>query len=352
LLIKNKDIMSYLITPKGYKSPLNKTETETGIKKIKDFFQQNLSSELKLRRTTAPLFVLKGQGINDDLNGIERAVTFPIKELNDAKAEIVHSLAKWKRLTLSDHGIEKGYGIYTDMNAIRADEELGNLHSLYVDQWDWELVMDESERNLNFLKDVVTRIYGAIIRTEYMVYEMYPEFKPRLPRTIYFIHAEELLRMYPGLTTREREDKITKEKGAVFIIGIGCKLSNGEKHDGRAPDYDDWSTLENGLPGLNGDILIWNEVLDRAFEISSMGIRVNPEILMKQLLETGTENRKDLYFHRRLLNNELPQTIGGGIGQSRLCMLFLRKAHIGEIQVSIWPDDMRMEAQKQGIDLF
>jgi aspartate--ammonia ligase len=344
--------MSYLITPKGYKNPLSKTETETGIKKIKDFFQQNLSSELRLRRTTAPLFVLKGQGINDDLNGVERAVTFPIKELNDAKAEIVHSLAKWKRLTLSDHGIEKGYGIYTDMNAIRADEELGNLHSLYVDQWDWELVMDESDRKLDFLKDVVTRIYGAIIRTEYMVYEMYPEFEPRLPRKIYFIHAEELLRMYPGLTTREREDKITKEKGAVFIIGIGCKLSNGEKHDGRAPDYDDWSTLENGLPGLNGDILIWNEVLDRAFEISSMGIRVNPEILMKQLKETGTDNRKDLYFHRRLLNNELPQTIGGGIGQSRLCMLFLRKAHIGEIQVSIWPDDMRAEAQKQGIELF
>jgi aspartate--ammonia ligase len=344
--------MSYLITPKGYKSLLNKVETETGIKKIKDFFQQNLSSELRLRRTTAPLFVLKGQGINDDLNGTERAVTFSIKELNDAKAEIVHSLAKWKRLTLADYGMEKGYGIYTDMNAIRADEELGNLHSLYVDQWDWELIMDESERNIEFLKDIVTRIYGAIIRTEYMVYEMYPEFKPRLPRQIYFIHAEELLQLYPNLTPREREDKITKEKGAVFIIGIGGKLSNSEKHDGRAPDYDDWSTLENGFPGLNGDILIWNEVLDRAFEISSMGIRVNPETLEKQLKETGAEDRKNLYFHHRLLNHELPQTIGGGIGQSRLCMLFLRKAHIGEIQVSLWPDEMRTEARKQGIDLF
>jgi aspartate--ammonia ligase len=212
--------------------------------------------------------------------------------------------------------------------------------------------MDESERNINFLKEIVTRIYGAIIRTEYMVYEMYPEFKPQLPRQIYFIHAEELLQLYPNLTPREREDKITKEKGAVFIIGIGGKLSNGEKHDGRAPDYDDWSTLENGLPGLNGDILIWNEVLDRAFEISSMGIRVNPETLEKQLKETGAEDRKSLYFHRRLLNHELPQTIGGGIGQSRLCMLFLRKAHIGEIQVSIWTDEMRVEAQKHGIDLF
>ncbi|MCC8146498.1 MAG: aspartate--ammonia ligase [Bacteroidales bacterium] len=344
--------MSYLITPKGYKSSLNKVETERAIKKIKDFFQQNLSSELRLRRTTAPLFVLKGQGINDDLNGTERAVTFPIKELDDAKAEIVHSLAKWKRLTLADHGIEKGYGIYTDMNAIRADEELGNLHSLYVDQWDWELNMDESDRNIEFLKDIVQRIYSAIIRTEYMVYEMFPQFKPSLPKKIHFIHAEELLQMYPDLTPKEREDKITQEKGAVFIMGIGCKLSNGEKHDGRAPDYDDWSTDVNGLPGLNGDILIWNEVLGRAFEISSMGIRVNPEVLERQLKETGAEDKKELYFHKRLLNGELPQSIGGGIGQSRLCMLFLKKAHIGEIQASIWPEDMRAEAEKNGMFLF
>ena len=344
--------MSYLITPKGYKSSLNKVETESGIKKIKDFFQQNLSSELRLRRTTAPLFVLKGQGINDDLNGIERAVTFPIKELNDAKAEIVHSLAKWKRLTLADHGIEKGYGIYTDMNAIRADEELGNLHSLYVDQWDWELHIDESDRNIDFLKDIVQRIYSAIIRTEYMVYEMFPQYKPSLPQKIHFIHAEELLQMYPDLSPKEREDKITQEKGAVFIIGIGCKLSNGEKHDGRAPDYDDWSTDANGLPGLNGDIMIWNDVLGRAFELSSMGIRVNPEVLEKQLKEAGLEDRKNLYFHKRLLSGELPQSIGGGIGQSRLCMLFLKKAHIGEIQASIWPEDMRTEAEKNGMQLF
>ncbi|GHT13229.1 aspartate--ammonia ligase [Bacteroidia bacterium] len=344
--------MSYLLTPKGYKSPLNKIETERGIQYIKDFFQQNLSSELRLRRTTAPLFVLKGTGINDDLNGVERAVTFPIKDLGDTKAEIVHSLAKWKRLTLADLNIEPGYGIYTDMNAIRSDEDLGNLHSLYVDQWDWELVMQESERNLDFLKEIVRRIYAAIVRTEYMVYERYPEFKPKLPKEIHFIHAEELLRKYPGLTVREREDAFTKEKKAVFIIGIGCPLSNGEKHDGRAPDYDDWTTSANGLPGLNGDILIWNDVLGRAFELSSMGIRVNPEVLEKQLKASGTEDRKSLYFHKRLLNNELPQTIGGGIGQSRLCMLLLRKAHIGEIQASIWPQDMRKEAEKHGISLI
>ena len=344
--------MSYLITPKGYKSPLSKVETERGIQKIKDFFQQNLSSELRLRRTTAPLFVLQGQGINDDLNGTERAVTFPIKDLDDSKAEIVHSLAKWKRMALADHEIEPGYGIYTDMNAIRSDEELGNLHSLYVDQWDWELIMHDDERNLDFLKEIVSRIYAAIVRTEYMVYEMYSEFKPQLPKNIYFIHSEDLLQKYPNLTPKEREDKITQEKGAVFIIGIGCTLSNGEKHDGRAPDYDDWSTTANGLPGLNGDILIWNEVLGRALEISSMGIRVNKEVLEKQLKEADAESRKSLYFHKRLLSNELPQTIGGGIGQSRLCLLFLRKAHIGEIQVSIWPDEMKKEAEKHGMYLF
>ncbi|MDL2243416.1 aspartate--ammonia ligase [Bacteroidales bacterium OttesenSCG-928-J19] len=344
--------MSYLITPKDYKSVLSTIETERGIKKIKDFFQQNLSSELRLRRTTAPLFVLKGQGINDDLNGVERAVTFPIKELNDAKAEIVHSLAKWKRLTLADLNIEQGYGIYTDMNAIRADEELGNLHSLYVDQWDWELVIGEEERTIDFLKNVVERIYAAILRTEYRVYELFPSFSPRLPRKIHFIHAEELLQRYPTLSPKEREDAITREKGAVFIIGIGCKLSNGEKHDGRAPDYDDWSTVENGLPGLNGDILLWNDILDRSFEISSMGIRVSPEVMEKQLKEAGAEEKRELYFHKRLLNGELPLTIGGGIGQSRLCMLLLRKAHVGETQSSIWPEDMRQEAAKHGMHLF
>jgi aspartate--ammonia ligase len=344
--------MSYLLTPQGYKSALNKIETERGIQNIKDFFQKNLSSELRLRRTTAPLFVLKGTGINDDLNGVERAVSFPIKDMGEVRAEIVHSLAKWKRLMLADLNIEPGFGIYTDMNAIRADEDLGNLHSLYVDQWDWELVMHDNERNIDFLKEIVARIYAAIVRTEYSVYETYPAFKPALPKNIYFIHAEELLRKYPGLTVREREDAITKEKKAVFIIGIGCKLSNGEKHDGRAPDYDDWTTPVNGLPGLNGDIMVWNDVLGRAFELSSMGIRVNPEVLEKQLKECGEENRKRLFFHERLLNNELPQTIGGGIGQSRLCMLLLRKAHIGEIQASIWPQEMRDAAEKNKILLI
>lgn len=345
--------MSYLIKPQNYKAYLNMVETEMGIKKIKDFFQQNLSSELRLRRATAPLFVLTGTGINDDLSGTERAVTFPIKDLGDSKAEIVHSLAKWKRLTLADYSIESGYGIYTDMNAIRSDEELGNLHSLYVDQWDWELVMDNSERNIDFLKEIVTRIYAAIVRTEYMVYEMFPEIKPSLPKKIKFIHSEELLQLYPDASPKEREDLITKEYKAVFIIGIGCKLSNGEKHDNRAPDYDDWSTPgEKSLLGLNGDLLIWNDILDRAVEISSMGIRVNPEVMIQQLKETGTENRKSLYFHQRLLSGELPQTIGGGIGQSRLCMFYLRKGHIGEIQASIWPEEMKKDAQVAGMHLI
>ena len=345
--------MSYLIKPAGYKAILNLQQTELGIKKIKDFFQQNLSSELRLRRVTAPLFVLKGMGINDDLNGTERAVTFPIKDLGDAKAEIVHSLAKWKRLTLADYKIEEGYGIYTDMNAIRADEELGNLHSLYVDQWDWERVMKPEERNIDFLKQIVRRIYAAMVRTEYMVYEMFPEITPCLPQEIQFIHAEDLLQKYPGLSAKEREDAITKEYGAVFIIGIGCKLSDGKKHDGRSPDYDDWSTVaENGQMGLNGDLLVWDSVLDRSLELSSMGIRVDKEALLRQLKESNAEERKELYFHKRLINGELPQSIGGGIGQSRLCMFYMRKAHIGEIQASIWPEEMRTEAREAGMYLI
>ncbi|MDR1937370.1 MAG: aspartate--ammonia ligase [Tannerellaceae bacterium] len=344
--------MSYLIKPAGYKALLNLSQTELGIKKIKDFFQQNLSSELRLRRVTAPLFVLKGTGINDDLNGTERAVSFPIKDLNDSKAEIVHSLAKWKRLTLADYGIEEGFGIYTDMNAIRADEILGNFHSLYVDQWDWERSMNADERTIDFLKEIVERIYAALIRTEYMVYEMFPDIKPVLPRRIEFIHAEDLLQAYPSFTPKEREDAIAKKYGAVFIIGIGNVLSNGEKHDGRAPDYDDWSTPAEGRIGLNGDLLVWDEVLNHALELSSMGIRVNKEALLRQLSLCGAEDRKELYFHKRLLNGELPQSIGGGIGQSRLCMFFLRKAHIGEIQASIWPEEMRREAHEAGMPLI
>ena len=345
--------MSQLIKPIDYQPLLGAKQTEQGIKMIKEFFQQNLSTELRLRRVTAPLFVLKGLGINDDLNGVERAVTFPIKDLGDARAEVVHSLAKWKRLSLAEYEVEPGYGIYTDMNAIRADEELDNLHSLYVDQWDWEAVITKEQRTISFLKNVVKRIYAAIRRTEYLTCETYPQIKPFLPEEIHFIHAEELLQMYPDKTPKEREDAICEKYGAVFVIGIGGKLSNGEKHDGRAPDYDDWSRVgENGLAGLNGDILIWYPVLGRSFELSSMGIRVDKESLLRQLAIEDKEERKELYFHQKLLNDELPLSIGGGIGQSRLCMVLLHKGHIGEIQASIWPDDMRAACKKLGMTLI
>ena len=345
--------MSKLIKPDNYKSLLDPRQTEQGIKLIKDFFQLNISTELKLRRVTAPLFVLKGLGINDDLNGVERPVSFPIKDLNDAKAEVVHSLAKWKRLSLADLHTEQGHGIYTDMNAIRADEELDNLHSLYVDQWDWEAVISKEQRTIDFLEKTVNRIYAAIIRTEYLACEAYPALKPFLPEKITFVHTEDLLKMYPNNTPKEREDLICKKYGAVFLIGIGGKLANGEKHDGRAPDYDDWSTIaENGKAGLNGDILIWYPILNRSFELSSMGIRVDRDALLRQLAIEGKEERKELYFHKKLLNNELPLSIGGGIGQSRLCMVLLHKAHIGEIQASIWPEEMRAECAKLGMPLI
>ncbi|MDO4173100.1 MAG: aspartate--ammonia ligase [Prevotellaceae bacterium] len=345
--------MSKLIKPKAYKALLDLKQTEQGIKLIKEFFQQNLSTELRLRRVTAPLFVLQGLGINDDLNGVERAVTFPIKDLGDQKAEVVHSLAKWKRLTLAEYGIEPGYGIYTDMNAIRADEELDNLHSLYVDQWDWEASMSRDDRNLDFLKDVVKRIYSAILRTEYLTCETYPQIKPFLPREIHFVHSEELLQMYPDLSPKEREDEICKKYGAVFVIGIGGKLSNGEKHDGRAPDYDDWTTPNSdGFMGLNGDILIWYPVLERSFELSSMGIRVDKESLLRQLEIEGKMDRKELFFHKQLLGDKLPLSIGGGIGQSRLCMVLLHKGHIGEIQSSIWPEEQRSECKQMGMNLI
>lgn len=345
--------MSYLIIPEHYTPKLSMRQTEQGIKLIKDFFQQNLSTGLQLRRVTAPLFVLQGMGINDDLSGVERAVTFPIKDLGDAKAEVVHSLAKWKRLTLAEYEIPAGYGIYTDMNAIRADESLGNLHSLYVDQWDWERTITDDDRNVTFLKRIVRKIYSAMLRTEYLIWETYPQLEPFLAREVHFIHSEELLREYPGLSAKQREDEVTRKYGAVFIMGIGAELSDGQPHDLRAPDYDDWSTPnEDGFIGLNGDLLVWNPILNRSMELSSMGIRVNAGSMLRQLDICGQQQRKDLYFHRKLLAGELPLSIGGGIGQSRLCMLFLQKAHIGEIQASIWPEDQRARCSEAGIQII
>lgn len=345
--------MSQLIIPEHYVSCLDLKQTERAIKSIKDFFLSSLSTELRLRRVTAPLFVLRGLGMNDDLNGVERPVTFPIKDMNEATAEVVHSLAKWKRNTLAEYQIEPGFGIVTDMNAIRADEELDNLHSIYVDQWDWCRVMTSEERNIAFLKKIVNKIYSAILRTEFMICEHYPNIKHFLPEEVFFIHSEELLKMYPNLTPKEREDAICKKYGAVFIIGIGGKLSDGKEHDLRAPDYDDWTTPnEEGYKGLNGDLLVWYPVLNRSIELSSMGIRVDKEALLRQLALTGKEDRKELYFHKRLLAGELPLSIGGGIGQSRLCLVLLHKAHIGETQCSIWPDDMRRKCHDLGINLI
>jgi len=345
--------MSILLKPEGYQAVLNLKETELAIKRVKDFFLASLSTELRLRRVTAPLFVLRGLGINDDLNGVERPVSFPIKDMNEATAEVVHSLAKWKRLTLAEYEIEPGFGIITDMNAIRADEEMDNIHSLYVDQWDWERTMTAEQRNIAFLKKIVNKIYSAILRTEFHICETYPQLKHFLPEDVFFIHSEELLKMYPNMTPKEREDAICKEHGAVFIMGIGGKLTDGIEHDLRAPDYDDWSTEnEDGFKGLNGDLLVWYPVLGRAIELSSMGIRVDKAALNRQLEIQGKEQRKELYFHKRLLNDQLPLSIGGGIGQSRLCMILLHKAHIGETQSSIWPDAMRQECKEAGMPLI
>lgn len=339
--------------PQKYTPLLDLKQTELAIKQIKETFQLNLSSSLRLRRVTAPLFVLKGTGLNDDLNGYENAVSFPIQDMNGAVAEVVHSLAKWKRVTLADYNIAQGYGIYTDMNAIRAHEELDNLHSLYVDQWDWERVITEKERTIEFLRNIVKDIYSAILHTEFTLSECYPQLKPSLPEKITFIHSEELRLKYPSLTPKEREEAITKEYGAVFIIGIGKELGDGKPHDNRAPDYDDYSTAnEDGYYGLNGDLMIWSDVLGKAMELSSMGIRVDKEALLRQLKDSGKEDRKELYFHRRMLEGSLPLSIGGGIGQSRLCMLLLKKAHIGEIQSSIWPEEMRSQCKAMNIPII
>jgi aspartate--ammonia ligase len=342
-----------LIIPEGYKSLLDLIQTEKAIKEIKDFFESSLSSELKLRRVTAPLFVMRGTGVNDDLNGIERPVSFPILDLGNATAEVVQSLAKWKRMMLCDYDIRLNYGIYTDMNALRPDEELDNLHSVYCDQWDWEKVISKEDRNLDYLKDIVNRVYRTMVRTEFVIYELYPQIEPILPENITFLHAEELLGMYPQLTPKQREDKVAEKYGAVFIIGIGGEMADGKAHDGRAPDYDDWTTpTVKGYKGLNGDIILWNPILKLAFEVSSMGIRVDKAALELQLKLRGLEQRSTLQFHRRLLSGELPESIGGGIGQSRMCMFFLRKAHIGEIQSSVWPGEMVAHCKKSGILLI
>jgi len=346
--------MSNLVLNEDYKPLLSLRDTERGIKYIKDFFQDNLAEELNLQRVSAPLFLRKGSGINDDLNGVETKAAFKIMDDGYGVAECLFSLAKWKRMVLADYGFEQGEGLYTDMNAIRPDEEcLDNLHSVYVDQWDWERVISGDERNLDFLKTIVRRIYDVLKRTEAAVDARYLHVKPMLPEEISFIHSDELLAMYPGLDARERENRITQERGAVFVIGIGGELADGTMHDNRAPDYDDWTTpTGEGTRGLNGDILLWYPLLNRALEISSMGIRVDREAMLRQLDLRGVPERKDMTWHRRLLNGELPLSVGGGIGQSRLCMYFLRKLHVGEVHAGVWPEDMAKRCKDAGVMLL
>ena len=336
--------MENLIIPANYRSELNLYETQEAISTIKQFFQQALSEQLTLLRVTAPLFVTPESGLNDNLNGIERPVDFDIKEQKGQTAEIVQSLAKWKRYALKKYGFHPGEGLYTDMNAIRRDEVADNIHSIYVDQWDWEKIILKEQRSKEMLKDTVRKVYKAIKKTEKYMSIRYDYIEEILPKEIFFITAEELAEMYPGYTPKEREDKIAKLKGAVFIMGIGHELSCGERHDGRAPDYDDWN--------LNGDIIVWYPVLNRSLELSSKGIRVDKETLMNQLTISGCEDRAELPFQKSVIKGELPYTVGGGIGQSRLCMFYLRKAHIGEVQCSIWPEDMRAEAEDRGIKLL
>lgn len=346
--------MSELYLNDKYESLLSLRETERAIKLIKDYFQDSLSKELNLQRVSAPLFVKKGTGVNDDLNGVERKAAFRIKDADNCEVECLFSLAKWKRMMLADYGFEQGEGLYTDMNAIRPDEAvLDNLHSVYVDQWDWERVMSAEQRSLDFLKEIVRKIYKVLKETEEVVHKKYPAIEPILPDQISFIHTEDMVQMYPDLEPRQREEEITKKYGAVFLIGIGAELADGKIHDGRAPDYDDWITPTiEGKRGLNGDILLWYPVLSRVFEISSMGIRVDKDSLLKQLEQRDALERKELEWHQKLLNGRLPLSIGGGIGQSRLCMFFLRKIHIGEVHASVWPDDMIEKCKKAGVRLL
>ncbi|MBR5473193.1 MAG: aspartate--ammonia ligase [Clostridia bacterium] len=326
-----------------YKSKLNVLETQGIIRSLRHKFEEHLCDALNLRRVSAPLFVKHGSGLNDDLSGVERPVSFDILQSGEV-VEVVHSLAKWKRMALGKYGFATHTGLYTDMNAIRRDEICDNIHSLYVDQWDWEKVIEDSDRTVEFLQDTVRRIYAAILLTADFVERRHPELQNYLPREIKFITSQELLDKYPALNAKERENAIAKEYGAVFLMQIGNKLSNGEKHDGRAPDYDDWS--------LNGDLLVYNRVLDSALELSSMGIRVDKETLLKQLEIENKLDRLELPFHKSLVNDELPLTIGGGIGQSRLCMQILQKAHIGEVHASVWPESEIKKCEEAGIELL
>ncbi len=336
--------------PANYKPLLNLHDTERAIKCVKDTFEKELSSALRLRRVTSPIFVESGSGINDDLNGVERPVSFPVKNLGEKRMEIVQSLAKWKRMALADLKYPVSLGLYTDMNAMRPDDDIDAVHSIYVDQWDWEKVMGEGERNLEYLKETVNSIYGVLKRTAFTIEELYPVLHPQLPENITFIHSEELFSLWPDKTPEEREKAAAEKWGAVFIIGIGY---GNPPHSGRAPDYDDWSTeTENGYHGLNGDIIVYDRVRKCSLELSSMGIRVDAETLLRQLEIRGNEERASLYWHSRLLKGDFPQTIGGGIGQSRLCMFLLEKAHIGEVQASVWKDETYREASKYGVHLF
>ncbi|MBP3916110.1 MULTISPECIES: aspartate--ammonia ligase [unclassified Clostridium] len=339
-----KKLKSKVFIPENYKSNLSLIETEIAIKKVKDFFEAKLAETLNLTRVSAPLFLENGSGLNDNLNGVERPVSFDMLAIEDSNIEIVHSLAKWKRFALHRYKFEAGSGLYTDMNAIRRDEELDNLHSIYVDQWDWEKVITKEDRNIDTLKDTVRKIFSVFKVTEDFVANEYPSIEKILPEDITFITSQELEDMYPELTSKERENAITKEHKAVFILGIGDTLKSGEKHDGRSPDYDDWK--------LNGDILFYDPLFDSAIELSSMGIRVDKAALEYQLQKSGCENRRNLPFHKALLEEKLPLTMGGGIGQSRICMFFLRKAHIGEVQASIWDEYTHKQCEAANIELL
>ena len=336
--------MSNLMIPDGYKSALNLHDTQVGIKTVKDFFQNLLSERMNLQRVSAPLFVTPESGLNDNLNGVERPVAFGIKEQNERQAEIVHSLAKWKRYALKKYGFEVGEGLYTDMSAIRRDEETDNIHSIYVDQWDWEKIITKEQRTEDTLKEVVKNIYSVLRKTEKYMAIRYDYIEEILPQDIFFITTQELEDMYPDKTPKERERLIAKEKGAVCLMKIGDLLASGEKHDGRAPDYDDWA--------LNADIIVYYPVLDISLELSSMGIRVDEDALVSQLKKAGCEERADLPFQKAILDKELPYTIGGGIGQSRICMFFLRRAHVGEVQSSIWKDGIVEYAASKGVNLL